>query len=173
MNRVVAPARPATQAGEIDSMESFPGLLKSLKIRAPGQYFLMLLGFVKKYARQPFSVFPLNLYCYTPSVQCDWIFGSAWISNTGYLQIGLPDLFPVPFQSILHFFMLRQIFESYFLKSQCQPLSCHEFISGVSLPDLCKSMIFHKFFLVWFLFSGFWYKLKQRYELNILRWGLS
>ncbi len=36
MNRVFAPARPATQAGEIDSMESIPGLLKSFKIRAPG-----------------------------------------------------------------------------------------------------------------------------------------
>ena len=33
-NSVVVPARQATQAGGIDSLESIPGLLKSLKIRA-------------------------------------------------------------------------------------------------------------------------------------------
>jgi hypothetical protein len=32
-NRVVVPARQATQAGEIDSLGSFPRLLTSLKIR--------------------------------------------------------------------------------------------------------------------------------------------
>jgi hypothetical protein len=33
-NSVVVPARQATQAGGIDSLESILGLLKSLKIRA-------------------------------------------------------------------------------------------------------------------------------------------
>ncbi len=33
MNRVAVPARPATQAGEIDSWDSIHGLLKSLKYR--------------------------------------------------------------------------------------------------------------------------------------------
>jgi hypothetical protein len=34
MNRVVVPARQATQPGGIGSLESILGLLKSLKIRA-------------------------------------------------------------------------------------------------------------------------------------------
>ncbi len=33
-NRIVVPARPATQAGGIGSLESIPGILNSLKIRA-------------------------------------------------------------------------------------------------------------------------------------------
>jgi hypothetical protein len=33
-NRVIVPVRQATLAGRIDSLESIPGLLKSLKIRA-------------------------------------------------------------------------------------------------------------------------------------------
>ena len=33
-NRVVVPARRAAWAGEVDSLESIPGLIKSLKIRA-------------------------------------------------------------------------------------------------------------------------------------------
>jgi hypothetical protein len=36
-NRVVVPARQATLSGGIDSLESIPGLLKSLKIWAQAQ----------------------------------------------------------------------------------------------------------------------------------------
>ncbi len=37
-NRVVVPARQATQAGGIDTLESIPGLHKSLKIPALDTY---------------------------------------------------------------------------------------------------------------------------------------
>ncbi len=37
-NRIVAPARQPTQAGRIDSLESIPGLLKSLKIPSLGSF---------------------------------------------------------------------------------------------------------------------------------------
>jgi hypothetical protein len=49
MNTVVVPARQATQAGVIDSlesMESILGLLNSLKIRAQFFFFLLNAGFI-------------------------------------------------------------------------------------------------------------------------------
>ncbi len=41
--RVIVPARKSTQAGGIDSLESIPELLKSLKIRALGSAKLCLV----------------------------------------------------------------------------------------------------------------------------------
>jgi hypothetical protein len=54
-NRFIAPARQAIEAGGIDSLESNPGLLKSLQIRALDSFF-----FFKK------MTFPLLSVNYLP-----------------------------------------------------------------------------------------------------------
>ncbi len=91
------------------------------------------LGLWRSMCDNLFRFFALHLHCYTPSVQWDWIFGFAWISDTGNLQIVLPDLFPDPFQPISYFSMIRQSFKELFKKlSRVPTFQCREFSSGVS-----------------------------------------